>query len=554
VRNHSILVRVAGGGLLFVIAALLRPMGVAAVLPFMIAASALWIDAALAAMGETGSYLWKATFAAFGVRWGLAIALYCASLYQWPLGRSLQVGNGFWLFCMDSLNYHSWGPPIMRALLWDLPLPNPGVTIDYYLVVAMTYALFGTSPLTAIAFNILAWTLAVVGLIAVFARLRGRALPAALVVVLSFWPSGLIWPTQLMKDSLVLLSLVLAVGAGVLLIESGRARRGLASAALLWLALIPLLRLRIYFGRVLFAAVLTAMAAGVLLWIAQRARWRSIALAAAVAAIAHVGLATITVPDPFVVLAPADPAYAYLRFAEALRAQGEFNEARSAHEKARTIDPTIALTEGSAEGSARSHAPTPVSMDAPPVFVVVRALGRMTMALGVAVVSTPLWSSADFTAMSPDQLGLMRQKFGAEDGAGGVRARLRNWNDAMRLIPPSMATALFAPFPWDVLRPRGITGQFRTLAVSESLLMFALLPAIALGFTRLRRAEEIFVAAIALGGLLVMSLVITNLGTFFRLRAPFTLIFVAFAMYGFDVYAWAASLVRPVRRGTSVER
>jgi len=153
--------------------------------------------------------------------------------------------------------------------------------------------------------------------------------------------------------------------------------------------------------------------------------------------------------------------------------------------------------------------------------------------------------------MSPDQLGLMRQKF---DDSAGLRARLRNWNDAMRLIPVSIATGLFAPFPWDVLRPRGITGQFRTLAVSESLLMILLLPAIALGFTRLRRAEEIFVAAVASGGLLAMSLVITNLGTFFRLRAAFTLILVAFAVYGFDVYTWAASFVRPVHRGTSVER
>ena len=119
----------------------------------------------------------------------------------------------------------------------------------------------------------------------------------------------------------------------------------------------------------------------------------------------------------------------------------------------------------------------------------------------------------------------------APDDAG-----LGGWLDAIWLTPGAVVDGLLAPLPWDVFRPRGITGQFRTFATSESVLMMILLPAIGLGLLRLRRTEEFFVAALAAGGILSLGLVITNLGTMFRLRGVFTLILVAFAAYGFDVY------------------
>jgi len=164
-------------------------------------------------------------------------------------------------------------------------------------------------------------------------------------------------------------------------------------------------------------------------------------------------------------------------------------------------------------------------------------------------------SLGDLLIAAAKPFRMMREKFAAAGGnsAAGVTTRLQSWTDAIRLMPVSIATGLFAPFPWDVLRPRGITGQFRTLAVSESLLMFLLVPAIALGLTRLRRADEMFLAALASGGLLAVSLVVTNLGTLFRLRIAFTLILIAFAAYGFDVYARAVSLVR-ARRAPAGER
>jgi len=142
-------------------------------------------------------------------------------------------------------------------------------------------------------------------------------------------------------------------------------------------------------------------------------------------------------------------------------------------------------------------------------------------------------------ALAPDQLGLMRLNYVGTGGNSALApdAGLRGWLDAIWLTPGAVVQGLLAPLPWDVFRPRGITGQFRTFATSESVLMMMLLPAIGLGLLRLRRTDEFFVAALAAGGILSLGLVITNLGTMFRLRGVFTLILVAFAAYGFDVYA-----------------
>jgi len=133
----------------------------------------------------------------------------------------------------------------------------------------------------------------------------------------------------------------------------------------------------------------------------------------------------------------------------------------------------------------------------------------------------------------------MRQKSVATGGSSAVAPSntLTGWRALVRMGPAAVATGVLAPFPWDIFRPRGVTGAFRTFAVSESLALYCLLPAIVVGLLRIRRPEEFFVAALAIGGLVASSLVINNLGTLFRLRAAFLLILVAFSAYGWDAYA-----------------
>ena len=521
--------------MLFVIAALLRPLGVAAVLPFMMAGSALWIDASLRSTGGTGSHLWNVVFAAFGLRWALAIVFYCASLYHWPIARSLQAGNGFWRFCMDAVNYHAWAPPVIDALVWDLPLPRTDGTIDYYLVVAFTYRLFGSSPLTAIAINILAWTLASVFIIRLFNELRGNSMPPVLVTVISFWPSGLIWPTQLMKDSLVALLMVLAATAVVRLIRSYGIGLIASYGAGLCLALIPLLRLRIYDGRILAAGAFVAAIAGAILSRLTSANaWLRSGLAVLAGVIALVVL-YLGLLDPYQIFAPADSVRSYLRYAEALKAEGRTAESLEAYRQA-----ALALAE----------------REKVPEFAPPRNTGRKPWTLARVRARLHAALSDSWAAVSPESLGRIRQSSMATGGNSALAndAELNSWPDVFRLLPVSVLDGLFAPLPSDAWRPRGITGQFRTFAISESLLMIALVPAIAIGLLRLRRTEELFVAALAAGGIIALSLVITNLGTLFRLRSAFTLILVAFAAYGFDVYPRAARLVLSSSRADRVKR
>jgi hypothetical protein len=67
-------------------------------------------------------------------------------------------------------------------------------------------------------------------------------------------------------------------------------------------------------------------------------------------------------------------------------------------------------------------------------------------------------------------------------------------------------------------------------------MLYAILPAIVIGLLRLRRPDELFIAAFAIGGLAASSLVIVNLGTLVRLRAVFLLMLVGFSAYGWDTY------------------
>jgi hypothetical protein len=540
----------AASALLFGAAVLARSWGIALVAPLIFLASACAVQATLRLAGCVRLGMRRDVFLAFASRWVLAVVLYCASLYQWPLARSLQAGNGFWYFCMDALNYHNWAPRVLVALQWDLPLPRTDGAIDYYIVVAAIYGLFGSSPLTAIGINILAWTLGTVMLVALFQMLRGRVMPVWLAGVISLWPSGLIWPTQVMKESLVLLMLTLAAWASVHLVRSASVARAVVHAALLLAACVPLLRLRIYHGRILFVSALVTMAVAVAQIAWRREGWPHLAGAAALAALASFAVSFIAAPDPFQVLTPAEPGRAYVAYGQVLEAEGERAAARSAYEQALLIDPDSGHATTALARLALSAGSDELVHDAEAEHLSIGAAARVSVRLAASLMSAAashgLSAIDSLRALMPDDLGVMRENFASTAGNSAVATdyEVRGWRDVIAFAPRGMITVLLAPLPWDVVRPRGVTGHFRTFAISESLLMMLLLPPMVVGLARLRRPEEIFVALFALAGLFAHSLVITNLGTLFRLRVAFTLLLVGFASYGSDVYPWLARRLR----------
>jgi len=502
----------------------------------------------LDAIGISSPVIRSAVSTAHLLRAVIALGLYLASYYHWPLGRSLQVGNGFWTFCMDALNYHVWAPHVLTALDWQLPPPDPGAALDYYLIVALIYGTFGFSPLTAIAINVTAWTLATVVLIALVQWLRRAPIPPVLGVVIALWPSGLIWPSQLMKDSIVIMLLVVAAATGARLIAERRPGWIALWATALWLTLIPLLRLRVYTGRLLLAAALVTIAIAIVRMLRRDSSWSPIATALVVALLAYVGTWRISVTDSVAMLTPSDPAGALVRYGESRESQGDLAGARFAYQRARLYRPDSTTILRALDRLA-SPSPTASSWPAVPINYRVetpsyRIAARVAQAMWGGMLdgltshaAVPAARDA-LSALSPRQLGAAREKFAATGGtsveSGGVR--ILGWRDAISLSPIIGATALFAPFPWDVLRPRGITGAFRTFAVIEPLLMLALFPAIVFASIRLRRPEAWFVALFAASGAFAVAYAVPNVGTLVRLRAGFTLLFVGIAAIGWEDY------------------
>ncbi len=81
-------------------------------------------------------------------------------------------------------------------------LPDPGLGIEYFFVVAAVYKLLGCHPLYPALFN--SWLSSLSGLLAylIGRRLFDQRAAVISAVLVSFWPSSLLWSTQLLKDSL----------------------------------------------------------------------------------------------------------------------------------------------------------------------------------------------------------------------------------------------------------------------------------------------------------------------------------------------------------------
>jgi hypothetical protein len=91
-------------------------------------------------------------------------------------------------------------------------------------------------------------------------------------------------------------------------------------------------------------------------------------------------------------------------------------------------------------------------------------------------------------------------------------------------IPPAIANALWAPFPWQWLAAEGDTGAFRQVAAVEAILLMLCTPAFALGLFRgLRSGKDVawLLATFAAVAMTLMGLIVVNIGILFRLRLLF---------------------------------
>lgn len=140
----------------------------------------------------------------------LSLGFYLISLWEIPIFESLQVGEGFWSFAPDAAHHHAYAVRIVEAWRDGIELPEGLHRGWYFLILATVYKLMGSHPLHGIFFN------TVIGVASAFMayltarRLGGADAGRVAAVLVAFWPSLVLWSTQLLKEQITVFYVLLA--------------------------------------------------------------------------------------------------------------------------------------------------------------------------------------------------------------------------------------------------------------------------------------------------------------------------------------------------------
>jgi hypothetical protein len=384
----------------------------------------------------------------------------------------------------DSLDYQQAGIPLTHALRrGDIsaltepraPLHVRAIALSWLLL----SPLFGYSTLAAEPFNLLCY-LAVVGLVYAIGReamQAGRAwIPAAVVAV---WPSFLFHTLQLLKDALFIagtLTLILIV--------------------LTWLT-------RSYrWAHAALATVLLLLASGAVIVVRGQA-------AIVVSALLALGLAFLLVRQvrekrsllPNVVCAIV----AFVLVSGAVFARARVHETTK-HLSAREV--------GEPKETSAVRLPT----------AVVRTAARA----GVAG-----W--LDRTAL---HAGSIRNRYAFMDPAGGSgvdhHVPMRSARDVIGYLPRALTVGLWAPFPPMWIGSGHTVGRGgRMVSGTETLVItgFQLIGVAAILLPG-RRVAQLFLLAVATLGVASLAIVVTNIGSLYRFRYSFWMLFIVLGVAG----------------------
>jgi ketosteroid isomerase-like protein len=234
----------------------------------------------LAAPSQRWLYLAVAT--GFLARAVFGQALFWISYLRLPIGRSLQLGNGFWVFAQDATWYFPEaarvaGDGVRAILMYD----RGASSVMYEQVLSTFIYLFGTSVANGLLINLFCY-LGMVAILVRWSRIQPRTATAAALAIagLTFSPAFVLWSLQPMKDPFFQLLFVAFIAACAAWQRawsaSGRWAPRLGTAALLVVLLFALAGIRWY-----FAAVLIVAASLFMLMVAFQAPRRGLALASA---------------------------------------------------------------------------------------------------------------------------------------------------------------------------------------------------------------------------------------------------------------------------------
>jgi len=117
----------------------------------------------------------------------------------------------------------------------------------------------------------------------------------------------------------------------------------------------------------------------------------------------------------------------------------------------------------------------------------------------------------------------MRSGFARTGGRSAVDAdvELVGYGDMLRYLPRAVANVLFAPYPSQWLDRGGSTGPFKALSAMEAVLLYVLIIplVVGLGIIVARGSPDaLYLAVFVTTMVVLLGLVVTNVGTLFRLR------------------------------------
>lgn len=470
---------------------------------------------------------------AFLMRLIVTLVLYAVSYFHLPLFQGIQLGDGFWTFGLDSITYDRWAPRILDAIHWGLPVPDMHVAPDFYFYVAGIYWLFAHNPLFVTFLNCGLMVIGTILLVHLFFTLHSSPLKPWIIAVIAFWPSSLIWSSQVLKESIsfFLIAIVLA-GLAYLLSAVTIPSRMLAGCILL-IELIFLARVRYYLGPILLASALLAT----LLFLRRNAE-RLRHLAGLGLFCLCVVLAMLVRPylNPLKLSQPAHPELGYVRKGEHLQSRGDFKSARILFEKALRIRPGMSealLRLNQINGTSPSHLDGATEdKQVFPGTPGTRTSGEMPAGAGFSLNSLKAAVNSLIQELSFRNLRRLREGFIRSGGHSVVSAdvKLTHTTQFFKFLPRALTNALLAPYPWQILDYAGPTGLFKSFSIVDSIIIFLLFPAAVVGLWRARQqAPLVLIFLFCLLGLSALGLVLTNLGTLIRLRLQFILPLLMFA-------------------------
>src|SRR5689334_19548775 len=154
------------------------------------------------AIGRAGRGVSLLVGLGFVVRAFAGQALFWISWMGWPIGRSLQLGQGLWFFGLDANTYLDPVPALLENGLGALVFIDARFASHVYQqILTLAMAAFGLSPAVGLLLNLAAY----LGTCALVLRIGpDPGVPTwprvAALAAIAAHPSGILWSLQPLKD------------------------------------------------------------------------------------------------------------------------------------------------------------------------------------------------------------------------------------------------------------------------------------------------------------------------------------------------------------------